>query len=207
MDDRKAFLIEMYRQMFSDINRHITIIWQSVSVVIGAFALFSFVEKEIIPIDIAVSLIIILCSWLYAHMIDAAYWYNRNLAIIGNIEKQFLKQSDLKDIQYYFGLHRSSKNRMITHLKIQSFLGISIAILVILFHFFNVTAPTTEAEEPFITTSKILPYLSGICGFIYCAILSRKRRSDYTEFIKNSPGVDVDTGGIEYRSGHPVDHQ
>src|SRR3546814_2866580 len=43
-----------------------------------------------ISLDVAASLIILLCAWLYAHMLDAAYWYNRNLVIIANIERQFL---------------------------------------------------------------------------------------------------------------------
>lgn len=78
MDDRKTFLLEMYRQMFSDINRHMTVVWQSVSVVVGAFAIFALVEKQILPVDVAVSLMVMLCAWLYAHMLDAAYWYNTN---------------------------------------------------------------------------------------------------------------------------------
>src|SRR5436190_7893343 len=61
MDDRREFLLEMYRQMFADINRHMTVVWQAVSVVVGAFAILALVEKNIIPIDLAVSLIVILC--------------------------------------------------------------------------------------------------------------------------------------------------
>src|SRR3546814_19062441 len=111
MNDRHTFLLEMYRQMFADINRHMTVVWQSVSVVVGAFAVFALVEKQIMPLDVAASLIILLCAWLYAHMLDAAYWYNRNLVIIANIERQFLLNSDLQDIQYYFGAHRSKIGR------------------------------------------------------------------------------------------------
>lgn len=96
MDDRREFLLEMYRQMFADINRHMTVVWQAVSVVVGAFAILALVEKDIIPIDIAVALIVVLCAWMYAHMLDGGYWYNRNLAMISNIERQFLVKSDLK---------------------------------------------------------------------------------------------------------------
>jgi len=32
VDDRKTFLMEMYRQMFADINRQMTVVWQAVSV-------------------------------------------------------------------------------------------------------------------------------------------------------------------------------
>ena len=47
--DRKEFLLKMYDQMFNDINTHILVVWQSVGVVVGAFAVFALVEKNIIP--------------------------------------------------------------------------------------------------------------------------------------------------------------
>ena len=122
-DRRDEFLVEMYRQMFNDINRHIMVVWQSVGVVVGAFAIFALVEKNIISVDIATSIIILLCGWLFAHLVDSGYWYNRNLAIIANVERQFLNKSDLRDIHYYFGKHRPN-NKMITHLRIQQALGV-----------------------------------------------------------------------------------
>jgi hypothetical protein len=56
-----------------------------------------------------------------------SYWYNRNLVIIANIERQFLGR---KEIHYYFGKHRK-KSAMITHLKIQYARGLGIATLFI----------------------------------------------------------------------------
>ena len=38
--NRKEFLLHMYDQMFNDINRHIMVIWQSVGVLVAAFATF-----------------------------------------------------------------------------------------------------------------------------------------------------------------------
>ena len=100
---RSDFLIAMYAQLMNDINRHIVVVWQSVGVLFGAFAVFALVEKKVISLDIAASLIVILCAWVIAHVYDAGYWYNRNLVIIANIERQFLRRSDLHDIHYYFG--------------------------------------------------------------------------------------------------------
>jgi hypothetical protein len=133
-DDRKEFLGKMHDQMFNDINTHILVVWQSVGVVVGAFAVFSLVEKNVIPVDFACSLMILLSAWLIAHLYDASNWYNRNLAIIANIEGQFLKESDLKDIHYYFGKHRE-KSKMLTHLKIQYALAIGVAGLFLSYHF------------------------------------------------------------------------
>jgi len=72
----------MYKQMFNDINRHIVVIWQSVGVLLGAFTLFALVEKQVIPLDVASALLVLIAAWLTAHLYDASYWYNRNLVII-----------------------------------------------------------------------------------------------------------------------------
>src|SRR5690554_1590058 len=136
MSNREEFLLKMYDQMFNDINRHIMVVWQSIGVLVGAFAIFALVEKNVISLDIATSIILLLSAWLVAHLFDAAYWYNRNLAVIANIERQFLLKSDLKEIHYYFGSHRQ-KNKMIEHLRIQLSLGAALAGLVLLYHFFD----------------------------------------------------------------------
>ncbi len=114
MNTRAELLLKMYDQMFNDINRHIMVVWQSIGVVVGALTIFALVEKNVVSLDIAVSIVLLLCAWLLAHLFDAAYWYNRNLVIIANIERQFLTQDDLKNIHYYFGKHRP-KNKMIEY--------------------------------------------------------------------------------------------
>lgn len=201
-NDRKEFLIHMYDQMFNDINRHILVVWQSVGTLIAALALFSLVEKQIIPLDVASALIVMIDTWLLAHLQDAAYWYNRNLVIIANIERLFLKQKDLRDIQYYFGKHRKD-NKMLTHLKIQYFLGIGMVILVTLYHFIMRILPGIGAPWENFEPQRGLPYLFSILGAILLVCLWNKRKADYQEFLRNSPGIDVDTTGIEYGGGHP----
>ena len=126
--NREDLLLKMYDQMFNDINRHIMVVWQSVGVLVGAFAVFALVEKNVVPLDFAVCIVLLLALWLMAHLFDAAYWYNRNLVIIANIERQFLRKEDLKEIHYYFGSHRP-KNKMIYHLRIQMTLGIALVLM------------------------------------------------------------------------------
>ena len=201
MNKRNAFLVHMYDQLFNDINRHIMVVWQSVSVVIGAFAIFALVETKFLPIDIAIGLIVLLCGWLLAHSEDASYWYNRNLAMIANIERQFLKQEDLKKIHYYFGEHRGD-NEMIGHLKIQYVFGLSVATLVILYHFFVQVMPgfssTIEHFEPIRT----IPYLFSVLAAWFVRQRRNKGKRKYKEFLENSPGIDIDTTGINYGEGH-----
>src|SRR5262245_4404379 len=160
---RADFLIAMYNQLMNDINRHIVVVWQSVGVLFGAFAVFALVEKQIVSLDIATSLIILLCAWMVAHVQDASYWYNRNLVIIANIERQFLRQSDLKEIHYYFAEHRRS-GRMITHLRIQLWLAVGVSLLVLLIHFVTNGLPVYYLHTKEGTGLTALPWVVALLG-------------------------------------------
>lgn len=200
-DTRDELLLKMYDQMFNDINCHILVVWQSIGVLIGAFAIFALVEKKIVSLDIATSIILLLSAWLIAHLYDAGYWYNRNLVIIANIERQFLKKEDLKNIHYYFGAHRPT-NKMIKHLAIQYALAFGLAAIVLLYHFSVRVLPGIGLSWYNFEFERFLPYLFTIVAVIYLFILRKNRNKSYEEFLKNSPGIEVDTSGIEYGIGH-----
>lgn len=200
-DNREELLLRMYDQLFNDINRHITVIWQSISVVIGAFAVFALVEKKVVSLDMASAIIILLASWLIAHLYDAAYWYNRNLTMIANIERQFLQKEDLRNIHYYFGKHRPV-NSMLTHLKIQYALGVGLGGLVLLYHFINRVTPGFNAPITDFDPVRALPYIIAIVSVICLVCLRTNRQDSYKEILENSPGIDIDTEGIKYGVGH-----
>jgi hypothetical protein len=202
--DRKEFLIQMYNQMFNDINRHILVVWQSIGTLVGAFALLALVEKSVLSVDVAVALIILLTAWLFAHLLDAGYWYNRNLVIIANIERQFLMSDDLRKIQYYFGAHRP-KNRMLTHLKIQGALGIGLVLLMLIYHATERVVPGLSMALTAFEASRTLPYVTLVVCLLYLHNLRKSRDADYQEFVTNSPGETVDTAGIAFGPGHGHD--
>jgi hypothetical protein len=201
MTPREEFLLKMYDQLFNDINRHIMVVWQSVSVLVGAFAIFALVEKNVIPVDIASSIIILLCSWLMSHLFDAAYWYNRNLVMIANIERQFLVKTDLKDIHYYFGKHRP-KNKMIEHLRLQLALGLGLGFIVLIYHFVERIIPGLSAPICNIELLRCVPYALVLASIVYLFFLKKRLQENYQEFIVNSPGIDVNVDGINYGPGH-----
>jgi len=200
-ENRNKLLLKMYDQLFNDINRHITVVWQSVGVLIGAFAIFALTEKQIVSIDVATSLIIIIAGWLLAHLFDAGYWYNRNLVIIANIEKQFLLQNDLKNIHYYFGKHRK-RNKMIKHLRIQFWLGIGVMIVVLSSHFIDRIVTGFSQPLSNFELKRSLPYLCLTVVIILLVRFKIGRNKRYNKFLQNSPGKIIDTNSIDYTLGH-----
>ena len=200
-ENRADLLLHMYDQMFNDINTHILVVWQSAATLIAGFAVLALTEKNVISIDVAIAVLVLVCAWQIAHLYDAGYWYNRDLAIIANIEKLFLTSADLKNVHYYFGSHRPT-NKMITHLRIQYFLGVGIAILVVAFHFYTRVWPGLGESMNTFEPPRILPYAVGILGTFWLWRLRNDRNKSYAEFLKNSPGIQVDAKGIEYGIGH-----
>lgn len=200
LDRRDQFLIAMYNQLMNDINRHIVVVWQSVATLVAAIAAFSLVKDQIISLDVATSIILITCIWLLLHVYDASYWYNRNLVIIANIERQFLIKEDLRDIHYYFGKHRP-KGTMLSHLQIQRALGVAVGVLVLGVHFYKTILPAIDAEYS-IEFLNIVPWLVAVSGILLCICKARDNNEKYAEFLKNSPGIEVDTTGVSYGIGH-----
>ena len=198
---REKLLLQMYDQLFNDINRHIIVVWQSVGVLVGAFAILALVEKNVITIDLGASFILLICGWLLANLLDSGYWYNRNLVMIANIERQFLQQSDLRDIHYYFGEHRP-KNKMITHLRIQWALGVAIGAVVLLFHFLTRVVPGFSNLVSNVELQRTIPYIVLLAVLAYLAHLKGHRDRSYAEFLANSPGKKIDTTGLIFGEGH-----
>ena len=200
---RADFLQKMYVQMFDDIKTQFQVVWQSVGVLAGTFAIFSLVEKNVIPIDIATALVVLVAVWLMAHTINASYWYNRNLVIIANIERQFLTKKDLQQIQYYFGSHRKT-GKMMAHLRIQFVLGLGIAGVVLGAHFASRVYPAIGVPDSTFDPMGAIPYFVAIGGGLWLWNEHESTKKKYDEFIQNSPGVDIDTSGILFGIGHPA---
>jgi hypothetical protein len=201
---RSDFLIAMYNQLMNDINRHIVVVWQSVTALLGAFATWSLIEKNIISLDMAVTFIILIAIWVIAHVYDSAYWYNRNLAMIANIERQFLKQSDLREIHYYWGKHRRS-SAMIGHLKLQMWLAVGIAVLVLSIQLNSTMLPLFHRCFAGSQLQNFLPWILVSVGGCIWYYQHRHSMKKYREFLRNSPGKEVDTAGIEFGVGHPTE--
>jgi len=202
VEHRYQLLLKMYDQMFNDINRHILTVWQTIGTLASAVALLGLVDKRVVSIDMAVALIVVVSAWSMSHAYDSAYWYNRNLIIIANIERQFLKSSDLHDIHYYFGAHRNT-NKMLTHLRIQYVFAIAVCGIAVLYHLFVQVVPGFGASFSQFQPERSLPYIAVSAGVGWLSWLRAKRTKSYEEMLTNSPGINIDNSGVTYGTGHP----
>jgi len=209
-DDRRRddFLIAMYNQLWSNINRHINLVWQPVTLLITTFGLLSLGEKGLLDFNVSVSLVILFAGWFIAHVYDTSHWYNRNLKIIANIERQFLRDSDEKEIHPYFKKD-FSEGRMIAHLRLQLALGIGILTIIVLFYilrtieqlnselllnlvwkvgFFSIRGLFGNIHF-FIETGTVwLPILSLTAVILGLQRFRQEIHKEYKDLIRESPG-------------------
>jgi len=124
--------------------------------------------------------------------------------MIANIERQFLRQSDLREIHYYWGKHRQS-NSMIRHLKLQKWLALGIAALVLGIQFNAVMLPLFRNCFVGAQAQNFLPWITAAFGSCVWYQQHQHSAKKFREFLRNSPGKDVGTTGIEYGAGHPTE--
>lgn len=192
-DRRDNFLLAMYNQMWGNINRHILVIWQSVAALLGAFALLALIAKNVLPADLACSLLVVVCAWVGAHVIDANYWFARNLLIITNIERQFLSSEDLRRIHPYFQNHR--KPSVLDHLLVQGCLAASVFLLILGWHFFTRVIPGVRLPWCDFQPFRSLPYIVTAVSVVLLILFKRKEKRSYEVLLSNAPGISVSFPG------------
>lgn len=191
-DNRSKFLLELYNQLWNSINARISVSWQSIGILVSAFAVMTLTQNNIISLSFASSILILLVVWYLAHLIDISFWYNRNQAMITNIEREFLNEDDSKLIHPYFLSHRP--NKMVKVLAIQSYLGVGIGVIVLILHYFGSVLPVIKTDYTMLNIETILPELILVIGLFLLKKHSTNRDKQYTEFIKASPGKEISSG-------------
>ncbi|SHG42181.1 hypothetical protein [Pedobacter caeni] len=186
MTDRSDFLLAMYNQLCSEMDRHIKITWQIVGVLLSTLAVFALVDKNIMPLDIACSIILGVCALAIGIIIESNFWYNRNLVIIANIERQFLLESDSKEIQHYFTKHRSG-NTYIDMMLIQMVFVIIVVLLMFIYHTSQRVVSSFSLSND-IDYSKTMPTIVILTTIILAYLFHKKRIENYNTFVNNSPG-------------------
>lgn len=92
---RNEFLLRLYDDLWRSIDRVESGIWQFVALYAVIAGLMISTVRESVPRSIAVVFSLIISFWGINVAINAGKWFNRNLAFVINIEKQFLFAEDL----------------------------------------------------------------------------------------------------------------
>lgn len=175
----------MYIQTSAHLSRHVSGVWQCVGVAGGALAAFS-VDKNVPLNDYACTLAILLCGWLIATTLDASNWFNRNITIISNIERLFLRQEDAELIHPFFLKHRAP-GEPVRHFRIQIWLGLAVAALVLGYHY--ATRLQGNVSGPWFEHSRLLPYVAAAVVALACIKVYRTTKEDDQKLQQKSPGL------------------
>lgn len=194
---RADFLLKMYEVYNKEIERHFNLAWQALSI-FGAsiIAILATANKLAgLPAFAIVSLYLFLVAWAITVVIDASFWYNRNLVVIANIERQFLVRDtanpsvdDAHNIQWYFTSHRP-RNAPITYMR--ALLGVLcvLAIAVVVFYF--LLPHMTNHDSFYIAKRNYIPVVVGAICMLWIRLFAVKRNYAYAEFKSQSPGLPV----------------
>ena len=198
-EKRPEFLIAMYNQLMSDINRHIVVVWQMAGVVAAAVAAIAISEENGFPLALAILLFYGVCLWAIDHIHDSNFWYNRNLVMITNIERVFLTRDDLTLIHPYFASHRKSGS-FLEHLSIQRNYIKFAAVLAFFYFMLLKVIPTFSLSAP-LDFIKFIP----VIGLVIILWRDRERKrfydTKYQEYLDISPGLTIDHS-INFGSTH-----
>jgi hypothetical protein len=184
---RQDFLTAMYKGMWDNINRHVTVLWQATAVLGTAFGAALLLKKvdsttaSDSTADFATAAVIAVSFWLVAHAFDASLWLNRNLQIISNIEHEFLSVADKERIHPYIGDVR--KNEMLLHTRIQAWLGVIVGVGAYALHFRSRVAETL-GQSNVIDVGRALPTAVLLIGLVVTGIIYRSTRASYADFLK-----------------------
>jgi membrane protein YdbS with pleckstrin-like domain len=189
-DRRPDFLLAMYEQLMADINRHIVVVWQMVSVVGAAIVGLVVADKEGVPTAYATIVALVVIAWVLEHLHDSNYWYNRNLVMITNIERVFLTPDDVDRIHPYFTSHRPARS-FLEHLAIQRVYALVVAALVFAYFFARAVYPTLDVNAPF-SPSKVLAALVFIAVIARDQVLRGNYEKKYQQYLNISPGIAID---------------
>jgi len=179
---RMEFLIEYYKVLWSNINRHIQGVWQTVTVLGGSIALLTLVGNGAISLTFAVGLIVGLSAWYAATAYDSGLWWARNQVIATNIEREFLTEEDRNRIQPYFTDHRDQP--LISHFRIALWLSRGLAVTIVGYHFVEVVLPSLSAGAPF-DVGKTFPYFASIIYLVVEISYHRDTNHKYCSLLEN----------------------
>lgn len=187
--ERAQLLLAMYRSTWDNVNRHILVVWQSIGALTAAFAASYLSGKATAGADIGTALVVVATAWAGANVIDASGWFNRNLYIIRNIERQLLAKNDGLVVHPFF--LKPARTGMIEHLRIQLTLIAAVGALALLQHFLTRVLPFLDLHAK-IDFARWTPYVIVVAAVPVLGKLHKHVQSQFLELVRIAPGEDPD---------------
>ncbi len=163
--------------------------WQCFAV-LAAFGATFRLDEAGKSFDYAITFAILLCTWLIATNLDASAWFNRNIAIITNIERLFLNRDDVQLVHPFFG-KRHDHMRIITHFQIQIYFAIGIAFASVSMHFLSRVRDGFEAPMVNLEFSRSMPYIVLSLSCLVLWFMLRGQQKKQLAINSESPGAEL----------------
>jgi len=94
-EEKKIFLIEMYKHSWENVTRSERNLWQMISVYIAIITgVFVVLANVYLGMWIATMILLTFSFWTFCMILSSHLWVCRNMGLISNIEKEFLQKSD-----------------------------------------------------------------------------------------------------------------
>jgi hypothetical protein len=134
---------------------------------------------------------LLVAAWQLCHVYDANTWFNRNLGIVANIERQFLTRRDEKEIEFYFTEEHRAPGNLVGHLRVQRDFGIGVAALVLVIHFLTCVFPGLRSTWSNFEPLRAVPYVTALSCIWWVGRTRARQIGRQQEFVARSPGAPI----------------
>lgn len=93
-DNRKSFLLEWYKILWSNAQKSMDSIWKLLGPLTLVGTVWIAIYKNYIPFSLGNSLVFIILFWAINITIDFNQWHRRNLIFYTAVEKEFFSKED-----------------------------------------------------------------------------------------------------------------
>ena len=170
------FMMHMYDQMFSTIDRSYKNIWEMIFAIGGGIGILQIETPQFF--DVAVVGYIIGLFWMLIRLIDANYWCNRNLFFIHKIENELLGEKANDIFCDFRPKYRDSKNKYRTSIFFQIYFVV-LTILLTVCSYLSFKFP--EIKDLFTNWKFYLAVFVGISVIIPTIGIYVKRNRSFDE--------------------------
>lgn len=176
--NREQFLLQMYSAFWDCISRAEDSAWKVIAAYIALFVGLHFLYQIIGPAGVA-TIFIIFSFTAVVFALRANLWFIRNMGLISNLEKEFLRKEDYEVLipkSFAENVKMPFLNWEIWIIQAISYFGICIAFLLYIF-------PKIEICEHKIIVSSV--FAASLLFTIFCGWHYQKELRD---FSKHAPG-------------------